>query len=70
MRFLIFDTMHLKQFFNQDNWDEILKNHPKNNNVNHANSLEETAVLIPGRLRCWDASKDFIYSIAEKIKFL
>jgi len=67
-RFLIFDTMHLKQFFDQDNWQEILKNHPKNKVINNARNSEETAVLIPGRLRCWDKSKDLIYSIAEKNK--
>jgi len=68
MRFLIFDTMHLKQFFDQDNWQEILKNHPNNKTANHSMSSNETAVLIPGRLRCWDKSKDLIYSIAEKNK--
>ena len=68
MRSLIFDTMHLKQFFNQDNWQEILRNHPNNKTVSHSVSSDETAVLIPGRLRCWDESKEFIYSIAEKNK--
>ncbi len=68
MRSLIFDTMHLKQFFNQDNWEEILKNHPNNKTVSHSVRSDETAVLIPGRLRCWNESKEFIYSIAEKNK--
>ena len=68
IRYLIFDTLHLKQFFDHDNWQEILKNNPKNKIINHSNTSEETAVLIPGRLRCWEKSKDLIFSMAEKNK--
>lgn len=68
IRFRIFDTLHLKQFFNDDGWEEILKNNPNNKKINHNLSNNETAVLIPGRLRCWEKSKDLIYSIAEKNK--
>ena len=67
-RYLVFDTLHIKQFFDQDNWQEILRNHPKNKKINNEISSEETAVLIPGRLRCWEKSKELIYSIAEKNK--
>ena len=68
IRYLIFDTLHLKQFFDADNWQTILKNNPNNKIINKSKTPEETAVLIPGRLRCWEKSKDLIYSIAEKHK--
>ena len=68
LRNTIFDTMHLKSFFEQENLQYLLKNHPNNKIVNYTGSENETAVLIPGRLRCWDKSKDFIYSLAEKNK--
>tara|TARA_B110000967_G_C18850963_1_gene544586 strand:+ start:569 stop:1639 length:1071 start_codon:yes stop_codon:yes gene_type:complete len=68
IRFLIFDTLHLKQFFDADNWQVILKNNPKNKVINNSNISKETAILIPGRLRCWEKSKDLIFSMAENNK--
>ena len=69
IRFLLFDTLHLKQFFDQDNWQDILVNHPKNKPISNLKNISnETALLIPGRLRCWEKSKELIYSIAEKNK--
>ena len=60
--------MHLKQFFDADNWQIILRNNPKNKIINNSNISEETAGLIPGKLRCWVKSKDMIFSMAEKNK--
>jgi len=68
LRYAIFDTMHLKKFFEQENLHSLLKKHPNNKIVKNKGSENETAVLIPGRLRCWDKSKDMIYSLAEKNK--
>jgi len=68
IRYRIFDTLHLNQFFNDDGWREILNNNPNNKKINYNLSNSRTAVLIPGRLRCWAKSKDLIYSIAEKNK--
>lgn len=68
IRYKIFDTLHIKKFFVEDGWDEILKNCPNNKKIiNNANQAR-TAVLIPGRLRMWEKSKDLIYSIAENNK--
>jgi len=67
-RYLIFDTLHLKQFFDLNNWQNILKNNPNNSTINHEENSHDTAVLIPGRLRCWKKSKDLIYSIAKSHK--
>ena len=66
IRYLIFDSMILKKFLTDDSWIEILDNHPDNKKVNRHVSDNYTAVLITGRLRCWEKSKDLIYSIAEK----
>ena len=68
VRFRLFDTLHIKQFFDQDSWQETLRNHPNNKMVDGNNSNNDTAVLIPGRLRCWEKSRDLVYSIAEKNK--
>jgi len=68
IRYRIFDSMHLKKFLADDNWTKILENNPPNNLIDHFDDDNNTAVLIPGRLRCWDKSKDMIYSIAEKNK--
>ena len=66
IRYLLFDSMNLRQFLISDNWDKTLKNNPNNRIINSSYANIETAVLIPGRLRCWEKSKDLIYSIAEK----
>lgn len=68
IRYLIFDTLHLKQFFDADNWQSILKNNPKNKIISNSNKHHDTALLIPGRLRCWEKSRDLIFSIAKDNK--
>ena len=68
IRYLIFDSMILKKFLTDDSWMEVLDNHPENKKINKHTVDNTTAVLITGRLRCWDKSKDMIYSIAEKNK--
>lgn len=66
IRYLIFDSLHLRKFLVDDDWNEILKDNPSNKIIARRHLCETTAVLIPGRLRCWEKSKDLIYSIAEK----
>ena len=66
IRYLIFDSMVLKQFLEADDWIDVLNSHPANKKIDNSKVTNDTAVLITGRLRCWDKSKDLIYSIAEK----
>lgn len=68
IRYKIFDSFIIKKFLFDDNWEEIINNHPNNKPINYSKKNNETCVLIPGRLRCWDKSKELIYSIAEKCK--
>jgi hypothetical protein len=68
IRYQIFDSMNLKKFLIDDSWTDTLDNNPPNNPVDSFDTDNNTAVLIPGRLRCWAKSKDLIYSIAKKTK--
>ena len=45
IRFLLFDTLHLKQFFDQDNWEDILVNHPKNKPIINFKSISNETAL-------------------------
>jgi len=68
IRYKIFDSFIIKKFLLDDNWEITMDRHPNNKPINYLKKNNETCVLIPGRLRCWDKSKELIYSIAEKNK--
>jgi hypothetical protein len=70
IRYRLFDSTYIKKFLEDDGWDRILNIKRKNiSKISIKNSnIFETAILLPGRLRDWNLSKDLIYSLANRSK--
>lgn len=65
----IFDALPLHHYFEFDNLNLLVKNNKKNESIDFkVNVNENLAILFPGRLRCWEYSKEFVNSLSKKFK--